>query len=138
MYIETIDYYDEERGHRKTTVDPRLVVKLIRCTRGGTCLCRKGAGLVLLEEGLHYITRAHGNHSTLSNAAGIPLVPARRGNWVDDSSGKVRDALGVDEVLVISKDGESEDVDKKVDEVLRAWGYPGRPLRRICPHMEEL
>lgn len=28
MYIATIDYYDHENGHRKTTVDPRLLFKL--------------------------------------------------------------------------------------------------------------
>lgn len=40
MYIATIDYYDHENGHHKTTVDPRLLFKLIRSVKGGTCRCK--------------------------------------------------------------------------------------------------
>lgn len=40
MYIATIDYYDHENGHRKTTVDPRLLFKLVRSVKDGTCRCK--------------------------------------------------------------------------------------------------
>lgn len=50
MVIERIDYYDEELGHRWASVDVRLVLKLFRCIFGGTCMCRKGAELIWLEE----------------------------------------------------------------------------------------
>lgn len=31
-----------------------------------------------------------------------------------------------------------ETVDKKVDEVLRAWGYPGRKPLAMCEHIEAI
>lgn len=31
-----------------------------------------------------------------------------------------------------------ETVDKKVDDVLRAWGYPGREPLAMCEHIERL
>lgn len=136
MYIETVSYYDEERDHRKTTVDPRLVFKLIRCTRGGSCTCREGEGLADLVEGFYYIARANRHRAAFENAANVPLIPARRGRWIDDRSGKVREAIGVETTLVISKRDDPETVDKKVAEVLHAWGYPDRSPYRMCPHLE--
>lgn len=29
-------------------------------------------------------------------------------------------------------------IDKKVDEVLRAWGYPGRKPLAMCEHIEAI
>ncbi len=89
MYIATIDYYDHETGHRKTTVDPRLLFKLVRSVRSV-------------------------------------------------KSGKVRNDIGIGDVLVISEDDDIETVDKKVGDVLRAWGYPGRKPLAMCEHIEAI
>lgn len=136
MVIERIDYYDEELGHRWASVDVRLVLKLFRCIFGGTCMCRKSAELIWLEEGFYYIARADGDYSVLSNAAGIPLVPMRYGYWVEDPHGKIRKKIGVDAALMISKEDDAETVKRKVSEVLRAWKRPDWPPYRICPHLE--
>lgn len=136
MVIERIDYYDEELGHRWASVDVRLVLKLFRCVWGGTCMCRKGAELIWLEEGFYYTARTDGDYSVLSNAAGIPLVPMRHGYWVEDPHGKIRKKIGVDAALVISKEDDAETVKRKVSKVLRAWKRPDWPPYRICPHLE--
>lgn len=138
MVVERVNYYDEELGHRWTSVDFRLVLKLLRCIWDGSCLCRKGAELTCLKEGFYYTTRADRNYSILSGAAGVPLVPIRYGYWVDDYYGKVRKAIGVDAALVISKGDDTETVNRKVSEVLRAWKRPDWPPYRICPHLEEI
>lgn len=45
---------------------------------------------------------------------------------------------GIGDVLVISEDDDPATVDKRVDEVLRAWGYPGRKPLAMCEHIEAI
>lgn len=138
MYIETIDYYDKERGHRKTTVDPRMVHHLVRAVETGICRCEWKRTVWRFFEGSYYLVPSNPHQLKFPAAYDAPLVPVRRGFWVYDKSGKVRNAIGIDDALVISEDDEPEDVDERVDEVLRIWGYPGRKPFSMCEHAERL
>lgn len=130
MYIATIDYYDHENGHRKTTVDPRLLFKLIRSVKGGTCRCKWKNTIWRAFKGSYQLR--------FPVAYNTPLVPTRQGLWVCDKSGKVRNDIGIGDVLVISEYDDIETVDKKVGEVLHAWGYPGRKPLAMCEHIEAI
>lgn len=130
MYIATIDYYDHENGHRKTTVDPRLLFKLVRSVKGGTCRCKWKNTIWRAFKGSHQLR--------FPVAYNTPLVPTRQGLWVCDKSGKVRNDIGIGDVLVISEDDDIETVDKKVGDVLRAWGYPDRKPLAMCEHIERI
>lgn len=136
MYIATIDYYDHENGHRKTTVDPRLLFKLVRSVKGGTCRCKWKNTIWRAFKDSYHLVPVNAHQLTFPVAYNAPLVPARQGLWVHDKSGKVRNAIGIGDVLVISEDDDIETVDKRVDEVLRTWGYPGRKPISLCEHME--
>ena len=114
MYIETIGYYDEERGHRKTTVDPRMVFRLVRGLETGICRCEWKRTTWRIFEGSYHLVPVNPHQLKFPVACGTPLVPARRGFWVNDKSGKVRDAIGIDDALVISEDDRPENVDRKV------------------------
>lgn len=50
----------------------------------------------------------------------------------------VRNDIGIGDVLVISEYDDIETVDKKVGDVLRAWGYPGRKPLAMCEHIEAI
>lgn len=134
MYIATIDYYD----HCKTTVDPRLLFKLIRSVKGGICRCKWKNTIWRAFKGSYYLVPRNAHQLRFTVAYNTPLVPTRQGLWVCDKSGKVRNDIGIGDVLVISEDDDIETVDKKVDDVLRAWGYPGREPLAMCEHIERL
>lgn len=138
MYIATIDYYGHETGHRKTTVDPRLVFKLVRTIKTGTCRCKWKNTIWRAFEGSYHLVPRNAHQLRFPVAYNTPLVPTRQGLWVCDKSGKVRNDIGIGDVLVISEDDDIETVDKKVGDVLRAWGYPDRPPFALCEHMERL
>lgn len=138
MYIATIDYYDHENGHRKTTVDPRLLFKLVRSVKDGTCRCKWKNTIWRAFKGSYHLVPHNAHQLRFPVAYNTPLVPTRQGLWVCDKSGKVRNDIGIGDVLVISEDDDPATVDKKVDKVLRAWGYPGRPPFTLCEHIEAL
>lgn len=138
MYIATIDYYDHESGHRKTTVDPRLLFKLVRSVKGGTCRCKWKNTIWRAFKDLYHLVPHNAHQLRFPVAYNTPLVPTRQGLWVCDKSGKVRNDIGVEDVLVISEDDDPATVDKKVDKVLRAWGYPGRKPTAMCEHIERI
>lgn len=138
MYIATIDYYDHETGHRKTTVDPRLLFKLVKSVKSGTCRCKWKNTIWRAFKGSYHLVPVNAHQLRFPVAYNTPLVPTRQGLWVCDKSGKVRNDIGIGDVLVISEDDDIETVDKKVGDVLRAWGYPGRPPFALCEHMERL
>ena len=131
MYIATIDYYDHENGHRKTTVDPRLLFKLIRSVKGGTCRCKWKNTIWRAFKDSYHLVPHNAHQLRFPVAYNTPLVPTRQGLWVCDKSGK-------GDVLVISEDDDIETVDKKVGDVLRAWGYPGRKPLAMCEHIEAI
>ena len=126
MYIATIDYYDHENGHRKTTVDPRLLFKLVRSVKGGTCRCKWKNTIWRAFKDSYHLVPHNAHQLRFPVAYNTPLVPTRQGLWVCDKSGKVRNDIDI------------ETVDKKVGDVLRAWGYPGRKPLAMCEHIEAI
>ena len=138
MYIATIDYYDHENGHRKTTVDPRLLFKLVRSVKGGTCRCKWKNTIWRAFKGSYHLVPHNAHQLRFPVAYNTPLVPTRQGLWVCDKSGKIRNDISIGDVLVISEDDDIETVDKKVGDVLRAWGYPGRKPIAMCEHIEAI
>lgn len=74
MYIATIDYYDHENDHRKTTVDPRLLFKLIRSVKGGTCRCKWKNTIWRAFKGSYHLVPRNAHQLRFTVAYNTPLV----------------------------------------------------------------